>query len=388
MNNSADHPEPPDETGHEPEPAHTAADASASDPSPQQLRRWRKYLADEIAEGQLYNDLAARKRGDQRDILLGLAQAEKRHEDHWRELLGEHANQPPRPSARRMLLRVMARLFGSVFILALAQRAESDSPYAADSDATASMAADEAVHEEVIRGLARRSREKLAGGFRAAVFGANDGLVSNLALIMGMGGTGVGASVVLASGIAGLLAGALSMAAGEFISVRSQSELLASTRPTHITLKAAPDLDLDENELVLVYRARGMSQEDAEHRAMERMGVLSCDCDPSFSIPPGETEAPADDATGSAWTAAASSFFLFGIGAFVPLIPFLFGATGTLALVLSCVLVGLALLCTGGVVGLLSGASPLTRALRQLAIGLGAAGVTFILGNAFGVVLD
>ena len=116
------------------------------------------------------------------------------------------------------------------------------------------MAADELVHEEVVRGLATRGRNRLSGNFRAAVFGANDGLVSNLALVMGIGATGVASSFVLFSGIAGLLAGALSMAAGEFVSVRSQRELLSASKPTQITLSAAPDLDLDANELVLVYR--------------------------------------------------------------------------------------------------------------------------------------
>lgn len=231
--------------------------AAAVDPSPDQIRRWRRYLADEIAEGDIYRQIAARKDGAERDILLGLAEAERRHENHWRTLLGEHAEKSVRPSVHRILLRWLARIFGSVFVLALAQRAESDSPYAQDQDAAPGMAADEAIHEEVVRGLAARGREELAGNFRAAVFGANDGLVSNLALVMGIGATGVSNQVVLFTGIAGLLAGALSMGAGEFVSVRSQRELLDASSPTQITLDAARDLDLDQNELELVYLARG-----------------------------------------------------------------------------------------------------------------------------------
>lgn len=360
-------------------------------PSRQQIRRWRKYLADEIAEGRLYADLAERKQGEERQILLGLAAAEKRHEQHWRDLLGEHAQRLPSPSAHRVLLGWLARIFGSVFILALAQRAEGGSPYAHDEAATPGMAADEEIHEEVVRALAARGREKLSGGFRAAVFGANDGLVSNFALIMGMGGTGVGPTVVLLTGIAGLLSGALSMAAGEFISVRSQRELLDATRPTHATLRAAPDLDLDHNELVLVYRARGLSEEDAEHRALERLGVFECDCRPELSVPkPAEQTEEADawddhDVVGSAWTAAGSSFCFFGAGALIPVLPYLFGAEGWAAVGISTALVSLALLCTGAVVGLLSGASPLSRGLRQLAIGLGAAALTYTLGSVLGV---
>lgn len=362
----------------------TEADHARPQPRPKQIRRWRKYLADEIAEAKLYEQLAKRKTGQERQILLGLAAAERRHQAHWQDLLGDKAENLPSPSAHRVMLGWLARIFGSVFVLALAQRAESESPYESDQDATRRMAADEEVHEEVVRALAARGRQKLSGGFRAAVFGANDGLVSNFALIMGMGGTGVGATVVLLTGIAGLLAGALSMAAGEFISVRSQRELLDATRPTQATIRAAPDLDFDHNELVLVYRARGLSTEDAEHRALERLGMFDCDCRPERSYKP-EDEVDEHRAVGSAWTAAGSSFCFFGVGALIPVLPYLFGAVGWWAVGLSTAMVSIALLCTGAIVGLLSGASPLKRALRQLAIGIGAAAITYLLGTLLGV---
>lgn len=359
-------------------------------PTPEQVRRWRRYLADEIAEGEVYRQIAARRSGAERQILLGLADAERRHEMHWRRLLGdERSRNLPRPSLHRMLLRWLARVFGSVFVLALAQRAESDSPYAKDSDVPEGMVADEAIHEEVVRGLAARGREQLAGNFRAAVFGMNDGLVSNLALVMGIGATGVAPSVVLFTGIAGLLAGALSMAAGEYVSVRSQRELLEASSPTQVTLEAAEHLDIDANELELVYLARGMEPEDARHRAMERLGYLDCDCKPQFSARPDGSQGPVDHSEdyaeiGSAWTAALSSFCFFAAGAVVPILPFLVGLSGLWALVPALALVGAALMFTGGVVGLLSGASPLSRGLRQLAIGFGAAAVTFALGRLFG----
>lgn len=359
----------------------------APNPTPAQIKRWRKYLADEIAEGAVYRELANKRTGEERLILLGLADAETRHEEHWRTLLGQHAAKAARPSLRRVMLRFLARHFGSVFVLALAQRAEGDSPYAADTDASRQMAADELVHEEVVRGLATRGRNRLSGNFRAAVFGANDGLVSNLALVMGIGATGVASSMVLFSGIAGLLAGALSMAAGEFVSVRSQLELLSASKPTQVTLAAAPDLDLDANELVLVYKARGMNDEDAAHRAAERMGIYSCDCNPSLSLWPEREESEQErehEEIGSAMGAASSSFCFFASGAVIPILPFIFGMTGTPAIMLAAALVGIALLLTGGVVGLLSGASPAKRGLRQLAIGLGAAGITYALGLLFG----
>lgn len=365
-----------------------AARPSDAQPSSADIRRWRQYLADERAEAAVYRDLAQNRQGEERDILLALAEAEGRHEAHWLRLLGEHAGKSRQASLRSQFLGFLARHFGSVFVLALAQRAEGRSPYAKDPSATPAMAADEQIHEEVVRGLATRGRNRLAGTFRAAVFGANDGLVSNLSLVMGMAASGVASSVVLLSGVAGLLAGALSMGAGEFVSVRSQRELLAATRPTQITLAAAPQLDIEHNELLLVYLARGMSHEAAEHRVAERMGLLSCDCDPSLSLQPELPEAPDQhEAVGTAWGAAMSSFCFFASGAIVPVLPFLFGMTGVAALVVAGVLVGLALLMTGGVVGLLSGTSPLTRGLRQLAIGLGAAAVTYVLGLAFGTVV-
>ncbi|WP_175637495.1 VIT1/CCC1 transporter family protein [Sinomonas mesophila] len=356
------------------------------EPSPADIRRWRQYLADERAEAAIYRSLASRRDGEERQILLGLAEAEGRHEAHWLALLGEEVGRPRPASLRSQLLGFLARHFGSVFVLAMAQRAESRSPYATDPYATPAMAADERIHEEVVRGLAVRGRTRLSGSFRAAVFGANDGLVSNLSLVAGMAASGVASEVVLLSGIAGLLAGALSMGAGEFISVRSQRELLSASRPTQVTLSAAPALDLDHNELVLVYKARGMSQEAAEHRAAERLGHFTCDCDPSLSLHPerGEDE---HEAVGSAWGAALSSFCFFASGAIVPVLPFLFGMVGVGALAVSGVLVGLALLATGAVVGLLAGASPLKRAVRQLGIGFGAAAVTYLLGWGFGVVI-
>ena len=290
----------------------------------------------------------------------------------------------------------LAKHVGSVFVLALLQRAESRSPYREDPDATDAMAADEAVHEEIIRALATDGRTRLSGNFRAAVFGANDGLVSNLALVMGVGATGTSSSLVLFSGIAGLLAGALSMGAGEYVSVRSQRELLDASQPTQVTLRVAPALDLNANELTLIYRARGMSEEAAEHRATERLGHFDCDCDPSFSFQdekarrvlntePGEELPAADDnqALGTDLGAAASSFCFFASGAIIPILPYLFGLGGGVAMAVGMALVGIALLITGGFVGLLSGASPLKRGLRQLGIGYGAAIATYLLGLAF-----
>ena len=358
-------------TGHIPARHHPV-----TQPSEAQIRRWRRYLADEESEARIYRYLAQRAEGEEREILMQVAEAEKRHQQHWRDMLGEHVGEPVRPSLSSAFLQFMAKHFGSVFILAMAQRAESRSPYAEDPDATEEMAADEAIHEEIIRALATSGREKLSGNFRAAVFGANDGLVSNLALTIGITASGASSSMVLLSGVAGLLAGALSMAAGEFVSVRSQRELLDASQPTQVTLRVASDLDIDANELELIYRARGMDEEAAHHRALERFGYLDCDCDPSLSHRANEEGEEENIALGTDIGAAAASFSFFASGALVPILPYILGLSGVWAMALSLLFVTMALGFTGGIVGLLSGSSPMRRGLRQILIGLGAAGIT------------
>ena len=361
-------------------PESTSPQPPSLPPSSAEIRRWRRYLADERAEAATYRDLASRRSGVEQEILLALAEAEGRHEAHWVQLLGDHAGDGRRgnirASIRTKLLGSLARRFGSVFVLALAQRAESRSPYETDEAATRSMAADERIHEEVVRGLAERGRARISGSFRAAVFGANDGLVSNFALVLGVGAAGVDSRFILLTGIAGLFAGALSMGAGEYVSVSSQRELLEASSPNPERTRALPDLDVDANELALVYRARGMSIEEAESRASAVLRDHALDTE--HVIDPHEE-------VGSGRAAALSSFLFFAAGGIVPVIPYLFGASGTLAIVIAAVLVGAALLLTGGVVGVLSGASPLGRALRQLAIGFGAAIVTYVLGAIVGV---
>ncbi|MEN1974743.1 VIT1/CCC1 family protein [Cellulomonas sp. P4] len=391
------------------------------------MRRWRRYLADERAEAAAYRDLASRRTGEERAILLALADAEKRHEQHWLDLLGDQVGRPLRGDYRSRVLGWLARRFGGVFVLALAQRAESRSAYADDADATPTMAADERIHEEVVRSLAMRGRNRISGTFRAAVFGANDGLVSNLALVLGIGASGVATSTVLLTGLAGLLAGALSMGAGEYVSVRSQRELLEASRPSRKAREALPHLDLDANELALVYRARGMTPDAARERAgtvLAGLAVLE-GAAPASALTPGEgavdeaadagagaggegaadagaatsagtagaapdaPDAPAEvvdehETVGSAVGAAGASFCFFATGALVPVVPYLLGMEGWPAVALASGLVGLALLGTGATVGVLSGSSPTKRALRQLAIGFGAAAATYLLGLAFG----
>ena len=323
-------------------------------PSSSQVRRWRQYLADERAEAAVYRDIASRRTGEEREILLALAEAERRHEQHWLDLLGDDVGKPRRGDLRTRMLGVLARRFGSVFVLALAQRAEARSGYDDDADATPTMAADEAIHEEVVRGLATRGRNRISGTFRAAVFGANDGLVSNLALVLGIGASGASTSTVLLTGLAGLLAGALSMGAGEYVSVRSQRELLEASRPGQAARAALPHLDVDANELALVYRARGMEPDEAQARADHVLGSL----DTTDALPPEPDGRRRARVRRHRRRRGGGELLLLRVGGGDPRAAVPAGAEGLTAVVWASVLVGLALLATGATVGVLSGASP------------------------------
>lgn len=351
-------------------------------PSPAVIRRWQRYLANERTEEQVYRRLAQRRRGEDREILLGLAEAERRHQQHWITLLGAHADKKRLPSLDVLVLATLGRIFGSIFVLALAQQAESRSPYDNETFASQEMAADEKVHSEVVRALAMKSRSRLSGNFRAAVFGANDGLVSNLALVLGVGAAGLSSQQVLLTGVSGLLAGALSMGAGEYISVRSQTELLRASEPDPSSTEVLPDLNIDANELALVFRARGLPADEADRAAATAIRKSQTRHDVTFL--PKTVESPRREELGTGMGAAASSFCFFASGAVIPILPYIFGATGTTAIIVAAALVGAALLVTGGIVGVLSGRSPVPRALRQLAIGYGAAGITYLLGLLFG----
>ena len=342
-------------------------------------------------EARTYRDLSERRTGEERAVLLQLEEAERRHEEYWLARLGDHALPAPKPPLRTRAASLLAHLFGTIFILAMAQRAEQRSARDVDDDVPAHMQADEHIHAEVIRSLAAKSRETLAGTFRAAVFGANDGLVSNLALVLGVAASGMEPHAVLLTGISGLLAGALSMGAGEWVSVRSQRELLDASIPDPDAHQAVTDLDVDANELALVFRARGESEEEAERHAKQvfaRLAKPATGESGAIALRAALSGTPesdgAGDQVGTPTKAALSSFCFFATGAFFPLIPYILGLTGVAAIAVAAAIVGVALLFTGGVVGILSGQAPTPRALRQLLVGYGAAGVTYLLGLLFG----
>ena len=342
----------------------------------------QRLLAREQGAASVYRTLAQRRSGEEREILLALARAEERHAAHWAANLHPSDRRRHRPGVRARVLGWLTRRLGSLVVLGLVQRSEAGGHYDAEPDATAAMAADERVHALVVAGLAQQQRARASGWFRAAVFGANDGLVSNFSLVAGMAGAGSSSQVILLAGLAGLaglLAGALSMAAGEYISVRSQRELLAAAASELDPATLAALRDHEASELALVFRARGSSPEQAAQQAAALLGEDDAEA--------AATEVEAgEDVVGSAGAAAGSSFVAFASGAVIPILPF-FVASGRATIVTSAVLVGVALFATGATVGVLTGGPLLRRGLRQLVIGAAAALVTYGLGGVFGATL-
>jgi vacuolar iron transporter family protein len=215
-----------------------------------------------------------------------------------------------------------------------------------------------------------------SGALRAAIFGANDGLVSNLSLIMGVAGAGAGNDVVILAGVAGLLAGAFSMAAGEYISMRVQREVFE--RLIHLEAhEIGSDHAGERAELAELYRRKGISAELADRLAEELMRdpelALETHAREELGLDPGE-------GLGSPWAAAGSSFGAFAAGALVPLIPFWFGA-GDSAVIASAVLSILTLFAIGSGMSYLTGRSMLVSGLRMMLIGAAAAAVTFAVGS-------
>jgi VIT1/CCC1 family predicted Fe2+/Mn2+ transporter len=220
------------------------------------------------------------------------------------------------------------------------------------------------------------------GNLRAAVFGVNDGLVSNTCLIMGVAGTSVGNHMILTTGVAGLLAGALSMAAGEYISMRSQREMYEyQIGLERDELAEYPEEEAEE--LALIYAARGMDLVRAREIAKEMMS----DPQHALDVLSREELGLNPDDLGSPWGAALSSFLAFALGAAIPLAPFLLQSTGTQTLMWSALIVGISLFGVGMVLSLFTGRGAWLSGLRMLLIGAAAGLVTFYLGQWLGTTL-
>jgi VIT1/CCC1 family predicted Fe2+/Mn2+ transporter len=213
---------------------------------------------------------------------------------------------------------------------------------------------------------------------RAAVFGANDGLVSNLALIMGIAGAEADNHLIVLGGIAGLLAGAFSMAAGEYISMQSQREMFENQISIEREeMRVMPDVE--EEELTQIYIAKGISEADARKIAA---GLMA---DPKKALDTKVREELGLDPTelGSSWGAAMYSFVTFSVGAAIPLLPFLI-TSGQIAFVAAIILALASLFVVGALVSIVTGRSMIVSGLRQVLIGAAAAAVTYAVGNVIG----
>ena len=359
------------------------------------VKRWRDMLASERDAAALYSRLADAETGERQEIFRELASIELKHAAHWEDKLREAgANVPAAggPSLRTRLIGTAARRLSIETVLPMIERAEKADAgtYDNDPDAAPGMAADERSHARTLAHLLdggrpdpqaqirRREswhRSDRSGALRAGVFGVSDGLVSNTALVMGFAGSGTSRTVTLLAGIAGLLAGSFSMAAGEYISMSSQREMYER----EISLEQAELEEKPEEEhaeLVLIYRAKGLSKPEAEQLADRIMADRSVALDTlareELGLDPDEL--------GSPWGAAFSSLFAFAIGAFVVIIPYLAGS-GKAALLTAIVLAVAALFGVGASIGALNGRGVLRSGLRQVIAGVIAAAVTFGVGH-------
>lgn len=367
-------------------------------PTGEEVALYREMWADELAGAALYRGLAQHA-GDESKarIYRALAEAEERHAVHWATQLraaGVTDLRRPRLPFRVRALRRLAGWLGTDAVLPIVLRAEAADAdkYAHLAEAPASMARQEAAHGKVVAAMRGgdtaggriaasegRHRTGVGGALRAAVFGVNDGLVSNFSLVMGVAGGTSDESIVLLAGVAGLVAGAFSMASGEWVSVRSQRELYENElRIEREELRAFPEEEREELELI--YQAKGVEPEEAKavvDHIMSRPDVaLDTLAREELGLNPGSL--------GSPWVAAGSSFLAFALGALLPVIPFFVGG-GTAAVVTAAAVSLLALFAVGAVLSVFTARPAGRSGLRMALIGALVATATFLVGTAVGV---
>lgn len=367
---------------------------------PEKLPRYRANLQGEVDGAAVYRALAeSEKDPNLAEVFRRLAAVEEAHGTFWRKRIEEGGGRfAPRPTPRARILAWLARRFGPGFVLpALAASETRDSASYDDQPEAraAGLPADERSHALLMRAAAGKGglpgptlallegRHRGGGNtLRAAVLGANDGLVSNLSLVMGVAGAAVSQGTILLTGFAGLLAGACSMAMGEWLSVTSSRELYRSQIATEAEeLRLLPGEE--KEELVLIYRAKGLDEGQARALADR---LLADDETALDTLAREELGIDPDELGGSAWSAAAWSFILFSVGAIVPIAPFLV-LTGAAALAGSLAASGVGLALIGAGTSLFTGRGALFSAVRQLGIGLAAAAVTYSAGAVAGASL-
>ncbi len=367
------------------------------------VQRYRANLRGEVDGAAVYGALAAAEPDPNlAEVYRKLAAVESAHAQFWRGQLDRRsAHGPdPTPSFRAKAMAWLARRFGPAFVLPAIAAAEARDVDAYDRQPEAvarGLPTDERTHARVIqaaestgRGLGGpdiailegRHRGGGANALRAAVLGANDGLVSNLSLVMGVAGAATSGRAILLTGIAGLVAGSCSMAMGEWLSVNSARELNQRQIATEAAeLEQSPEEE--KEELVLIYQAKGLPEEQARALADRLLGDKATALD---TLAREELGIDPQSLGGSAWTAAVASFCLFAFGAVFPVAPYLV-LGGWPAVGASLALSGVVLAAIGAGTSLFTGRGLAFSAARQVLIGYAAAAVTFSIGRLVGASL-
>ena len=304
----------------------------------------------------------------------------------------------PKPSGRAKTLRLIGKLFGYDYVLGVlldTEKSISNAVVSARSKSKTPASISDTAHVTILKNILNNNknvsgtnlarfekRHRSVGGnaLRAAVLGGNDGLVSNFSLVMGIAGATSGQTEVLLTGLAGLLAGALSMALGEWISVKSSQELFENQMQLEMDeLETNPEGE--EKELVLIYISKGIPEDQAKAIAKD---IMSNKDHAHQVLVKEELGINPEDLKGSAMEAAITSFLLFGIGAIIPVIPFFF-FDGYLSIILSAVFSAIGLFGIGASITLFTGKSVWFSGMRQVIFGLIAAAITFGIGRLIGV---
>ena len=376
-----------------------------SNPRNSEIDQYVNNLRRELDGKALYKSLAESEKNEKlAQIYQKISETEGRHADIWRKKLAALGVTPSEygPSWRTRTLVWLSKRFGVNFVLPSVRSLEEADrkSYTDQSGKTKDalkIAHDEKSHARLLSQisggdggvegsvLARfEGRHRSAGGnaLRAAVLGANDGLVSNLCLVLGVAGATSSGSAILISGVAGLIAGASSMALGEWLSVKSSRELYEYEIKTEKTeLEASPEEEAEE--LTLIYEAKGLDEASSKNLAKE---IISNSEKALDTLSREELGINPKTLGGSASEAAITSFLLFACGAIIPLVPFLV-LQGLSAALFSLIASGIALFAIGAGITLFTGKTVLYSGGRQVLFGLAAAALTFGVGHLFGTIL-
>ncbi len=379
--------------------AKPSIDSESADTREASAKRWRANYRDELDSAELYRQIAAAEEDEAlASVYRRLAEVEVRHAEVWSKHLRDAGLSVPahRLGWRTRLLGWLARRVGAGFVVPTIdamEQADAGSYDAQPEAAGTPLPSEERSHARLLRaiggevtsGLQGPALARLEGRHRAAsgnslgtaVLGANDGLVSNFSLVMGVAGAQLGSTQILVTGLAGLAAGAGSMAMGEWISVINARELFGrQIAVEREELEEVPDEEREE--LALIYQAKGIAPEQAAELADQ---LISSPENALDTLAREELGIDPDELGGSAAVAAGTPFVLFAIGAILPIVPFIF-LSGTVAVVASAVLAGLGLFGIGALITLVTGRGALFSGTRQVAIGLAAAPPAHLRGRS------